>query len=95
MKAKKFVQLVLVSIVLAACVSSSIPRVSANELKVGGGGQYSTISAAVKHYTCEPWDVRRKRRGKQAFKDSFHERSPSDGCKSFRREQGRLSAWQH
>jgi len=48
MKAKKFVQLVLVSIVLAACVSTSIPRVSASELKVGGGGQYSTISAAVK-----------------------------------------------
>ena len=48
MKAKKIVLLVMMSIVLAACVSTSIPRVSASELKVGGGGQYSTISAAVK-----------------------------------------------
>ena len=48
MKAKKLVQLVIVSIVLAACVSTSIPRVSAAELKVGGQGQYQTISAAVK-----------------------------------------------
>ncbi len=48
MKAKKFVQLVIVSIVLAACVSTSIPRVYAAELKVSGQGQYHTISAAVK-----------------------------------------------
>jgi nitrous oxidase accessory protein len=48
MKAEKLLQFVIVSIVLAACVSTSIPRVSASELKVGGGGQYSTISAAVK-----------------------------------------------
>jgi parallel beta-helix repeat protein len=48
MKAKKLVQLVIVSIVLAACVSALIPRVSASELKVGGEGKYSTISAAVK-----------------------------------------------
>jgi parallel beta-helix repeat protein len=48
MKAKKIVQLVVVSVVLAACVSTSIHRVSAVELRVGGQGQYSTISAAVK-----------------------------------------------
>lgn len=48
MKARQFVQLVIVSIVLAACVSTSIPLVSAAELKVGGRGQYRTISAAVK-----------------------------------------------
>jgi parallel beta-helix repeat protein len=48
MKAKKIVLLVMMSIVLAACVSTSIPGVGASELKVGGGGQYSTISAAVK-----------------------------------------------
>src|SRR5665647_595172 len=48
MKAKKIVLLVMMSIVLAACVSTSIPRVSASELKVGGGGQFTTISAAVK-----------------------------------------------
>lgn len=48
MNAKKLVQLVIVSIVLAACVSTFIPRVSASELKVGGEGKYITISAAVK-----------------------------------------------
>jgi parallel beta-helix repeat protein len=48
MKARQVVQLIIVSIVLAACVSTSTPRVSAAELKVGGQGQYSTISAAVK-----------------------------------------------
>jgi parallel beta-helix repeat protein len=47
MKAKKLVQLIIVSIVFAACVSSSIPRVSAAELNVGGHGRYPTISAAV------------------------------------------------
>jgi len=48
MKAEKLLQLVILSLVLAACVSASITRVSANELKVGGEGKYSTISAAVK-----------------------------------------------
>jgi nitrous oxidase accessory protein len=48
MKAKKLLQLVVVSIILAACVFASIPHVSASELKVGGGGRYNTISAAVK-----------------------------------------------
>jgi nitrous oxidase accessory protein len=47
MKAKKLVQLIVVSFVLAWVVSASITRVSASELKVGGGGKYSTISAAV------------------------------------------------
>ncbi len=48
MKAEGLLKLVIVSVVLAACVSASIPCVSASELKVGGGGKYSTISAAVK-----------------------------------------------
>ena len=48
MKAEKLIKLLIVSLVLAACVSASIPRVSAAELKVGGQGQYQTISAAVK-----------------------------------------------
>jgi len=48
MKAKKIVQLVAACIVLAACFLTPIPRVSASELKVGGQGQYRTISEAVK-----------------------------------------------
>jgi nitrous oxidase accessory protein len=48
MKAEKLLKLIIVSVVLAACVSASIPCVSASELKVGGGGKYSTISEAVK-----------------------------------------------
>jgi nitrous oxidase accessory protein len=48
MKAEKLLLLLVVSLVLAACVSTSIHGVSAAELKVGGQGQYSSISAAVK-----------------------------------------------
>jgi parallel beta-helix repeat protein len=48
MNAEKLLQLVIVSIVLAACFSAAVTPVSASELKVGGGGKYSTISAAVK-----------------------------------------------
>ncbi|MGZ4863395.1 MAG: right-handed parallel beta-helix repeat-containing protein [Halobacteriota archaeon] len=48
MKAEKLIKLLIISLVLAACISASINRVSAAELKVGGQGQYQTISAAVK-----------------------------------------------
>src|SRR5450759_3475793 len=47
MKAGKLLQLLIVSIVLAGVISASIIRVSASELKVGGEGKYTTISAAV------------------------------------------------
>jgi nitrous oxidase accessory protein len=48
MEAKKITFLVIVSLVLAGYVSTSIVRVRAAELTVGGHGQYSSISAAVK-----------------------------------------------
>ena len=48
MKAEKLIKLLIISLVLATCVSASINLVSAAELKVGGQGQYSTLSAAVK-----------------------------------------------
>ena len=47
MKEKRLVQLAIVSIVLVACISTSIPGVNAAELKVGGQEQYHSISAAV------------------------------------------------
>jgi parallel beta-helix repeat protein len=48
MESKHVLALVAVLVVLAACVLTPIPRASASELKVGGQGQYRTISEAVK-----------------------------------------------
>ena len=48
MESKRILVLVAVLIVFAACVLTPIPRASASELKVGGQGQYRTISEAVK-----------------------------------------------
>ena len=47
MEAKQVVQLIAVCIILAGCIGTSIPRVSAGEIKVGEQGQYRTISEAV------------------------------------------------
>ena len=48
MEAKQAVPLIIAVVVLATCALTSVNRVSAAELKVGGQGQYQTISAAVK-----------------------------------------------
>jgi parallel beta-helix repeat protein len=48
MPAKKVLALFVLYIILTACVLTTFPRVSASELKVGEGGKYGTISAAVK-----------------------------------------------
>ena len=55
MKAKQVLQLVAVCIILAACVSTAIPRATAAEIRVGAGGQYQTISEAVK--SAQPGDT--------------------------------------
>lgn len=48
MESKRILVLVAVLAIFAACVLTPIPRASASELKVGGQGQYHTISEAVK-----------------------------------------------
>ena len=48
MEAKQVIQLVAVCIILATCASTAIPQATAAELRVGAGGQYRTISEAVK-----------------------------------------------
>ena len=55
MKAKKVLQLVAVCIIFAACISTAIPKATAAEIKVGAGGQYQTISEAVK--SAQPGDT--------------------------------------
>lgn len=55
MKAKQVIQLVAVCIILAAYASTAIPRATAAEIRVGAGGQYRTISEAVK--SAQPGDT--------------------------------------
>ena len=55
MKAKQVLQLVAVCIILAAYASTAIPRAAAAEIRVGAGGQYQTISEAVK--SAQPGDT--------------------------------------
>ncbi|MGD0716516.1 MAG: NosD domain-containing protein [Halobacteriota archaeon] len=55
MEAKQVIQLVAVCIILAACVTTAIPRAAAAEIRVGSGGQYRTISEAVK--SAQPGDT--------------------------------------
>ncbi len=55
MEAKQVLQLVAVCIILGACASIAIPRATAAEIRVGAGGQYQTISEAVK--SAQPGDT--------------------------------------
>ena len=55
MQAKQVVQLVAVCIILAAYASIAVPRATAAEIQVGAGGQYRTISEAVK--SAQPGDT--------------------------------------
>ncbi|MGA7077005.1 MAG: NosD domain-containing protein [Halobacteriota archaeon] len=55
MEAKRVAQLITVCIILTACVWTSIPRVSAGEIRVGEQEQYRTISKAVA--AANPGDV--------------------------------------
>ena len=54
MKAKQVLQLVAVCFVLAACISTAIPKAAAAQIRVGAGG-YRTISEAVK--SAQPGDT--------------------------------------
>ena len=55
MKANQVLQLVALCFVLAACISTAIPKAAAGELRVGGVGNYGTISEAVK--SAQPGDT--------------------------------------
>ena len=55
MKAKQVAQLVAVCVILAAYASIAVPRARAAEIRVGAGGEYRTISEAVK--TAQPGDT--------------------------------------